>query len=415
VDYPQLAITGLGLVTPLGLDTGSVWENLKAGRSATTFLEGYRLRGKRCPAARVVPHLVIEGLAGDGDPPSPDYEENPTLWLACLALLQAMRESEESMEGLPSPEKIGLYLGSSVTTSTYLAGKHERYFAGERVPLTVLVHAMNNHLAGTAAGRHGFLGPNRTFSSSCVSALQALDAAACDLDRGVVELAFVLGADSCFHRPLLDSWMNLRALSQLPAAETACRPFCATRAGHALGEAAVCLGLRRSSEGSPTGTSEGFGRLRLLRYSDGYDPDGVFETSEEGMARTMSTCLSDIDPADLAFIHANAGGSREGDVREARAMATSLSGATPAVYASRALVGNTLGVSGLLALVMSLLILKNGHLPADPHILEPDPEITGLIRCQYSPQPLGSRRRVAMVNTFGFGGVVNSLLFEMDP
>jgi 3-oxoacyl-(acyl-carrier-protein) synthase len=388
------------------------------GRSGTSFLDGHQVRNKRCPVARVDIDSVTTHPSGSTEPYPVGYDEYPNLWLADLALRQALGQAKTAVGALPDPTRVGLYLGSSATSSTYLTALYSEYYGGRRLPLPGVVRGMNSYVANAAGARHGITGPNRTFSSSCASSLQALYAAACDLERETVDAALVLGVDSCLSAPVLDSWMNLRALSQLTDPDTLCRPFCATRGGQVLGEAAVCLALQLSAPSGNGPVSRGtkssmFGNLRLLSYSDGLDPQGLFEPSVEAMTACMAACVSGQDLSDLSFVHANAGGSRAGDLKEAKAIRNALPSLDPPVYASRALVGNVQGASGLLALAFSLLVLKHGRLPANPHIFEPDPEIASLIQCIYEARALTTDRKMAVVNTFGFGGVMNSLLFEL--
>ena len=163
-----VAISGLGLATALGAELAGTWEKLSHGVSGTAHLEGFSYRGKplpvgRCPTAALTDSLGRAGRVLD--------EEQPR----ALTLAECVAAQALSATSAKNPERIGLYLGSSLTTSDYVARGYERYFAGKRASPSALVDGMNSSLASGIAARFGIAGPVCTVSSSCASSLQSAE------------------------------------------------------------------------------------------------------------------------------------------------------------------------------------------------------------------------------------------------
>jgi len=348
-----------------------------------------------CDLERVRSYLAGEGL-----------ESGPTeqrgVLLALYVTHRALKEVPSTGTGGPR----GLYLGSSLTTSDFVAESFDAYYAGRRNPASAIVEGANCYLAARIAQAFGLDGPCTTVSSSCASGIQCIGFAMRDLTLGIVDEAVVVGVDAALARPLLDTWMSARILSRIDPPETAARPFCATRRGFVYAEGAGCLILRRSGD-HPLAT--------VLGVCANCNREGLIAVVEEDMVRCMAGALdaAGLSREMLGMVHANANGSRQGDLEEARAIHRVVGSQIP-VYASKALHGNTHGASGINNLIHAALILRHGSLPANPHVFQRDPAVEELINCYYKPSP-SFTAPYGLLNTFGFGGMNASLVFEAKP
>ena len=390
-------ITGTGIATAIGLSEEETLASLAGGKSGIALLESYTFRGAGlpvgcCDIGRVRSYLRAQGIDLADDEPR-------NVLLALYAGHQAMRKAGSLKAG---PRR-GLYVGSSLTANDTLARNFEVSFQGKRNMASAIIECANYYLTARVARELGLTEVCTTVSSSCASGLQCIGFAMRDLELDVVDEAVVLGVDSALNKGLLDTWMSARVLSKIEPAETAARPFCATRRGFVYGEGAACVVLRKE-DAHPL--------LKIIGVNSNCGSDNFFAVTEKDIVRCMEGTLENagVAPAEIDFIHANANGSRQGDLEEARALNRVFGKGTP-VYSSKALYGNTQGAQGINNLIHSLLIMQHGQLPPNPHIFEQDPEIVALINCGYE-RGSQSDLKTGLLNTFGFCGMNASLVFR---
>jgi 3-oxoacyl-[acyl-carrier-protein] synthase II len=322
--------------------------------------------------------------------------------------LLALYVTHRALKEVPSPGTggpRGLYLGSSLTTSDFVAESFDAYYAGRRNPASAIVEGANCYLAARIAQAFVLDGPAPPCPLLRIGH-SVLGFAMRDLTLGIVDEAVVVGVDAALARPLLDTWMSARILSRDRSPGNSARPFCATRRGFVYAEGAGCLILRRSGD-HPLAT--------VLGVCANCNRDGLIAVVDEDMVRCMAGALdaAGLSPEMLGMVHANANGSRQGDLEEARAIHRVVGSQMP-VYASKALHGNTHGASGINNLIHAALILRHGSLPANPHVFQRDPAVEELINCYYKPSP-SFAAPYGLLNTFGFGGMNASLVFEAKP
>lgn len=392
----KAVVTAAGIASAVGLDEKEVWEALKEGKSGIKLWPGYEYRGGgipvgACDMERVKAYLVSHGI----ELPEPEQR----------AILLSLYVVHKALSQNPSPapnERRGLYVGSSLTTNEILSERYGHYFSGGRNPASSIIEGANCYFASCISQAFGLSGPVVTVSSSCASSIQCIAYAVRDLSLGKVEEAIVVGVDSAMTKPMFDTWMSARILSRLTPPETAARPFCRTRRGFVYAEGAGCLILRRS---------ECEGKMVILGCNFNSSPGVLISLDAGDMARCMLGAVEEagIRKKDIGFIHANANGSRPGDLEEARAINSVFGNGVP-VYTSKSLYGNAHGAAGIINLIHSYLIFRHALCPPNAHVFERDPEIDGLINCYYSPEQ-SFAPKYGLINTFGFGGMNASLIF----
>lgn len=393
----DVVVTGIGMVTPAGVDTTTSWEATCAGR----------------PAAATDPRLVglpvdFSCAVGGFDATRELGEEArrmaPFTSYAVAAARQAIADA-----GLPTgdldSDRIGVVLGNGVGGQGTWEEQGERMRErGQRAvnPLTV-PKAISNIVAGTVAMDLGLRGPSLTVSTACAAGTTAMGLALDLLRAGRCDVVLAGGTEAAVTPLVCVAFDRLKALSRRsgdPGA--ASRPFDARRDGFVLGEGAAVLVLERADHARARGRR---GRARLLGYgasSDAYhltapDPEG------RGARRALREALVDADVAasDVAFVNAHATGTPQGDAVEARLIAD-VFGPAAAVTSTKGVTGHMLGATGAVEAAFTVLSVEQGVVPPTANCSEPGGDIAeiDIVRgaARRAPVP------VAVSNSFGFGG-----------
>lgn len=392
----KAVITAMGVASAIGVDETDTWDSLKSGKSGIKAWSEYTYRDAHvpigaCDIEKIEAYLHTSGV-------ELEKREQRAVILAFYVIHRALSQSQP----IDKTRKRGLYVASSLTTSELLSERWGVYFSGGRNPASSIVEAANCYFAARIAHTFPIFGPVVTISSSCASAIQAITYGVRDLALGVVDEAVVVGVDSAFTKPLLDTWMPARVLSRLMPYETAARPFCRTRRGFVYAEGAGCLIIRRESPHA---------KLGILGSDFNGSTGSLIALEAKALTRTMTGAVHDagIEPQEVDFIHANANGSPAGDAEEAKAIGE-IFGLRVPVFTSKSLYGNAHGAAGVINLIHSYLIFKQAYLPPNFHIYEKDAEIEKYINCYYPFQP-AFNPRIGLLNSFGFGGMNASLVF----
>lgn len=407
----RVAVSGIGAVCGLGWGVAPFWRGLRAGRPGFAPFRRFDHSHHRT-------HLAAEA----GEPPAELARSIPG-WrrlsiadrFAVFAATEAMERAGLSSpfvgEGLPPPEEVGVYFGSS-TGGMY---EGELFFSEflrdrRRVRLSVLASQQVNG-PGDAVARHlGAAGPVETLSSACASGALALAVALDAVRSGEVELAVAGGADSLCQLTYA-GFNSLRSVDEAP-----CRPFRAGRAGMSFGEGAAVLLLepldRVLARGvEPLAELAGAGASCDAHHMTTPDPTGA------GAAAALAAALADagLEPGAVDFVNVHGTGTPLNDAAEWRALQRVFgerAGEIPLV-ATKALVGHLLGCSGALEAVATILCLRHGELhpalngaagcEADPDL--PVALVTG------EPLPLPGAR-TAVSTSLAFGGSNAALVFS---
>ncbi len=396
-----VAVTGLGVVSPLGNDAGTFFAALVAGRS-----------GVRRIALRF-PERMVTRIAAPVDFDAPSHFPAPRLrmldrvsQLALVAARQALEQSRGALDGL-DPGRAGAFVGTGMggaqtTDDGYYTLYGER---SDRVkPFSVLM-AMNNAPAAWIGMDHGLQGPNLTYSTACSSSTVAIGEAARRVAAGEVDVMIAGGAEAPLTFGTLKAWEALKTLAaedpRDPAAS--CKPFAADRSGLVLGEGAAMLVLEDLARARARNATI---LARLVGYGLATDASHVTRPSVDGQARAMRLALEDagLDVDAIGYINAHGTGTPANDPVETAAIRQvfgARAGATP-VSSTKSMHAHLLGAAGALELVAAILAAREGVLPPTMNLAVPDPE------CDLDYVPNVARRveglAAVMSNSFAFGG-----------
>jgi len=396
----RVAVTGAGVVSPLGTTLEEFHRSLAAGRSGI----------RRLPPELSERSGVQVGATIDWNP-APIFKAAEAANLdrvsqfALAAAAQAVAASGLQMENL-NRDRIGVCWGTGMGGAhTQEATYQQVYGAGEwRVrPLTVVM-SMSNAASSNIAVRHGLRGPFASYSTACSSSAMALGEAMRAIAAGRADAMIAGGSEALLTPGVLAAWQALRTLAPADPADAAasCKPFDKRRAGLVLGEGAAAFMLEEESRARARGARI-YGLL--TGYGNSCDAVHMSRPDRDGQVRAMRAALTEADlPADaIGYINAHGTATAVGDVVEAEAINAVFGPAAREVRVSstKSLHGHLLGGSGALEFAAALFALE-GTLPPTGFLEQPDPAcaLRHVAREAERVAPL----RAVMSNSFAFGG-----------
>jgi len=402
-------ITGLGMITPIGTGVDAFRAGLRAARSPVRRVDRFDPSAFRSHVAAMVD----------------DFD--PLDWLPAKTARQLDRFSQFGLvagrlaledAGLvpgapnaPSPERIGIYLGSALGGIAYAEEQHERYMEkGIRQVAPNLALAV---FGGAAPANLGIAldvrGPILSTANSCASGSVSLGEALGDLREGRVDAAIAGGCEVPLSSLAFGAFDIIRALSSghNEDAAHAARPFDVDRDGFVMGEGVAWLVLEaeevaRARGASPYAELMGYGATSDAHHMVQPRPDG----RESARAATIALDDAGVGPGEIDYVNAHASSTPIGDVAEARAIALALGerAATVPVSGTKAYYGHPLGASGSIEAAICALAIRDGWAPPTVNLEQPDPDSAALLPGLLREGCPGDYRRV-LSNSFGFGGL----------
>jgi 3-oxoacyl-[acyl-carrier-protein] synthase II len=397
----RVAVTGIGVVSPLGNTLAEVYERACSGRSAVHRLEA------PFAARLVAPLAATAGFDGAShfDPPKLRMLDRVSQF-ALVCARQALDRSSGALAGLDR-SRAGVFVGTGMAGTLSSDDGYRTLYgaASDRIkPYTVLM-GMHNAPAGWIGMEHGLRGPNLTYSTACSSSAVAIGEAWRRVAAGELDVALAGGAEAPLSFGSLKAWEALHTLAAIDAdaPERSCKPFARDRSGMVLGEGAAVLVLepweRAVARGlRPAGEVIGYGLTT--------DAAHITRPSVEGQAAAMRAALQSaaLDADAIDAINAHGTGTQANDPVETAAIKNvfgARAGAIP-ISATKALHGHLLGAAGALECVLSLLAMQQGVALPTMHLALPDQE------CDLDYVPNAARRglsiRTMLSNSFAFGG-----------
>lgn len=406
----RVVVTGMGLVTPLGTGVERNWEALSAGRSGIDRIT--RFDTASFPSR-------IAGEVRDFNPE--DWIERKEIKKMDLFIQYAMAAAEQAMRqsGLVIDQgnaaRVGVLVGVGVGGLSTIEECHRIFLEGGLRRLTpfFIPRLIGNMAPGHIAIRYGARGVNLTTTSACASGSHAIGEAYRMIRFGELDAAIAGGAEAAVTPLGVGGFIAMRALSTRnePAA-AASRPFDRERDGFVMAEGAAALIL----EERETALARRAPALaEIVGYACSADAYHITAPSPEGegAARCMQLCLQehDLDPSQVDYINAHATSTPLGDLAESKAIKKVFGERARliAVSSTKSMTGHTLGAAGAIESVYTVLALARGLIPPTINYEHPDPECD----LDYVPnRARPARLRLALNNSFGFGGTNTTLAFR---
>jgi 3-oxoacyl-[acyl-carrier-protein] synthase II len=405
----RVVVTGIGCVTPLGIGVDATWSGAIAGKSGVRRISRFD--------ASEFPSQIAGEVPGELDlshvPAKEARRLDRTIALALVAAREALEGSKLSIDE-SNCERIGVSVGSGIggletieNGVDLLAKSGPRRVAPFVIPMTIC-----NMTSGYIAIRHGLKGLNLCHVSACATGAHSIGEAARAIERGDVDAMLAGGTEAPVTRIGVASFAAMRALStHNDEPGRASRPFDRDRDGFVMAEGAAVLLLEAEEHARARGAPI---RGRLLGYAGTADAAHIAQPTEdaEGAQRCMRLALEDADlaPSDVEYLNAHATSTPAGDPSEARAIRAVFGAHTDrvAVSATKSMTGHLLGAAGAVEAMFCIRALETGLLPPTINLdrVADDCELDHIVS-----EARRADIRVALSNSFGFGGTNACLVF----
>lgn len=393
----RVAITGLGIISPLGLNLADSWQGLREGRSAIgpiTSVEGPRVNLKIQNGAEVRGFDPLKHFEGGKDAQLDRFAQ-----FSVVAAREAFRDS--GIELTPElREKSAIVCGSAVGGQAAIeTGFEDLYVAGRmRVHPLTIPKTMANAGASHISMDLGLSGPVYTVSTACSSANHAMGQAFRLVRDGMADLAVTGGAEAIFTLGMLKAWEAMRVISP-----DTCRPFSKDRRGMILGEGGAMLIFEPFDSAKARGAKI---YAEICGFGMTSDAHHLTQPTVDGPARAMKSALREagIAPESIGYINAHGTGTAGNDPVESRAIREVFGAHADkiGVSSTKSMHGHALGAAGALEAVATVMALRNGVLPPTANYNERDPECD----LDYIPnQARALQVEAALSNSFAFGGL----------
>lgn len=400
----DVAVTGLGLVTPAGIGVETNWSRVLDARPAAAV--DRELAGLPVDISCRVPDFDADALLGR----RVAWRLDRCAQLALVAARQAVADARLD-PGTWQGARVAVVLGSA-TGGTATFERQQRVLATEgadRVSALMVPMFSVNMVSGYVAIDCGAHGPNLVTATACASGATAIGTARDLLRSGACDVVLTGGVEACLSPTVVSSFANMKALTRGGAgAAAASRPFDAKRDGFVMAEGAAVLVLERVADARARDARV---RARLAGY--GASADAYHATSPEpngaGAERAVSAALADagVLPGDVDHVNAHATSTPLGDLAEAR-MLRRVFGDRAAVTSTKGVTGHALGAAGAIEAAYAVLAVEHGVIPPTANLDGLDGEIELDV---VSGAPRRRRVDVAVSDSFGFGGQNAVLVF----
>lgn len=412
--HKRVVVTGTGVISPVGNDVKTYWQNLLGGVCGIDFIKS--IQTDDLP-------VKIAGEVKDFDPSA--YEiENPfvrkqdkfTVY-AVAAAWQAVKESglcasEEG--GNVNPFRFGVYIGSGIGGLNTLVRESEKVLKeGYKWVSPLFIPTMiSNIAAGNIAIRNHACGPCLPVVTACATSTHAIGEAYRAIRHGYADAIIAGGSEACITKLGIAGFANAKALSKAEDPKYASLPFNRNRAGFVMSEGAAMLVLEEYEHALARGAEIiaevcGYGNTCDAYHVTAPRPDGKTQAAAIRQALDEAGYTSD----DVLYINAHGTGTALNDVAETAAFKLALGEDAYKAHVSsiKGAIGHLLGAAGAAEAVAAVLALKNGVVPPTINLDDIDPECD----LDYTPNvPVEAPLTIAISDSLGFGGHNGCLAFR---
>ncbi len=406
----RVVVTGIGIVSPIGLTREATWSNLLAGKSGIARISSFDAEELETTIAGEVDGFDATDYVGRKEARRMDR----FVQLAAAATLEAVEQAGLKIDNGNS-ERVSVIISSGIggiiTLERQVRVLVER--GASRVSPFLVPMMLPDMASGQVSMLLGARGPNFATVSACSSGADALGQALELLRRGTVDVAISGGSEAAICAIGVAGFNSVQALSKRNhEPQKASRPFDADRDGFVLGEGGAVLVLETLEYANSRNVAP---IAEMMGYASTADAYHITQPAPggEGAARAMRLALEDAElkPNEIDYINAHGTSTQLNDKYETMAMKSVFGDDAYKIPISstKSMTGHLLGASGALEAAVSVMSITNGALHPTINLEEPDPD------CDLDYTPHLARRgriRTAMTNSFGFGGHNASLVFQ---
>lgn len=406
----RVVVTGVGLVSPLGIGTGPTWDALCAGRSGIGPITHFDPEGFASRIAGEVRDFDPLEFISRKDVRKMDVFIQYAMAASTFALQDAGMDLEQ-----PLGPRAGVFIASGIGGFTTIEREHRALLKGgpRKISPFFIPSAIINLAAGQVSIRFGARGPNSATCTACSASAHAIGDAGEMVRRGTADVMIAGGSEASITPMGVGGFAAMRALStRNDEPQRASRPFDKDRDGFVVGEGSGVLVLEELEHARARGASA---YAELVGYGMSADAHHMTAPAEDGdgALRVMQAALDEagVEPSVVDYINAHGTSTTYNDKIETLAIKKCFGehARELAISSTKSMTGHLLGASGGLEAGITVLAVRKQMLPPTINLDNPDPD------CDLDYVP--NRRRAADVtyalsNSFGFGGTNASLLFR---
>jgi len=406
----RVVVTGLGMISPLGVGNDVTWQGLIEGRSGIGPITKFDVSAYPCRIAG-----EVKGFDPEQWIEKKEVKKSDTFIHYAVAAAQMAVDDARFDPKSIDPDRIGVIIGSGIGGLPLIEEMHTKLV--ERGPSRVSPFFIPGLIVNLAAGqvsiRFGAKGPSSAPATACATGAHAIGDAFKIIAREDAEVMFAGGSESVICSLALGGFSAMRALStRNDEPERASRPWDAERDGFVMGEGAGVLILEEREHALARGATI---YCEITGYGMSSDAYHITSPSEDGdgMARVMTRALKDagLKPEDIDYINAHGTSTPVGDKTETIAIKRVFGDTAYKVPVSstKSMTGHLLGAAGGLESAIAAMVVRHGVLPPTINYEFPDPQ------CDLDYVPNKARTKEVthvLSNSFGFGGTNATLIFS---
>jgi 3-oxoacyl-[acyl-carrier-protein] synthase II len=409
----RVVVTGIGIVSPIGIGRESFWSALVAGRSGVSRIEEFATANLRTNIAAYCRDFKPADFFDEREISRLDRVSQMSIVATKMALCEAKLTGEQI-----DNYDTGVILGTGFGGQGSIEDFYSAFLLNDRSKRSAVAipKSMYNASAANISMRFKTRGPNITVTTACSSGANAIGIASHMIRYGQAERMIAGGADAPVIPSVMEAWKDMRVLStQNEIPERACKPFSATRDGFVLGEAAGIVVLEGLDEARERGATI-YGEV--LGYGSTADAAHITFPDPEGEAQAILRALKDAGVTTQAIDYINAHGTatKLNDASESESIKRVFGSRAYEIPVSsiKSMLGHSMGASGAVEFIATVLAVKERLIPPTINFEERDPQ------CDLDYVTEGARAmpeagvKTAISNSFGFGGN-NAVLVAREP
>lgn len=410
MSHRRVVVTGMGLVTPLGINLDDTWQGVLAGRSGVAAIEGFDTSAFTTRFGAQVKGFDVEAFMPKKDARKMDLFIQYGMAAAIQAIADSGIETTEE-----NADRIGCALGSGIGGLPMIEKNHELLQKGgpRKISPFFVPGSIINMISGNLAIRFGFRGPNIAITTACTSGTHNIGYSARTIAYGDADVMVCGGAEAASTPLGLGGFAAARALStRNDDPQAASRPWDKDRDGFVLGDGAGVLVLEEYEHAKARGAKI-YAELTGFGMSDDAYHMTLPPEDGRGAAAAMRNALRDagLNADAISYINAHGTSTPAGDLAESRAVEAVMGAAANkvAVSSTKSMIGHLLGAAGAVEAVFCILAMRDQVAPPTINLDNPQEG------CNLDYVPNEARQMKiehTLSNSFGFGGTNGSLIFS---
>ncbi|MBT8085095.1 MAG: beta-ketoacyl-ACP synthase II [Woeseia sp.] len=406
----RVVITGMGIVSPVGNQLETAWENVREGRSGIRAIDLFDASAFSTQVAGQVPDFEVTRYLEAKSARKMDT----FIHYGIAACVDALQDSDLAIDD-SNGHRVGIAMGAGIGGLETIEENHNKFLGGgpRRVSPFFIPGSIINMTSGNVSIKYGITGPNLSIVTACTTATHCIGVAARTIAYGDADVMLAGGSEYATTPLAIAGFCSARAMTtRNDDPQGASRPFDKDRDGFVLSNGAGCLVMEELEHAKSRGARIyaellGFGMSGDAHHITAPPADG------EGARKCMVAALNDagLNPSDVDYLNAHGTSTPVGDIGETVAIKRAFgdSANSLAVSSTKSCTGHLLGAAGAVEAIFSILAIRDQVLPPTINLDNPDDA------CDLDYVPHTAREAkidIAVSNSFGFGGTNGSLVFR---